>query len=139
VHRILVPLLSGVALALAGCGGGDESGSPTTGPGTTVASGTTGGGAGDGDGDGKGDPKAGEIIFVNEGCGGCHSLKDAGVIGNIDDAGSIGPDLDAVKPTHEQIVEVVTNGKGAMPAFAGDISAKDIQDVAAYVSSVAGT
>jgi cytochrome c551 len=133
--RAFVLLLSGLALALAGCGGGDESARTTTGRGTTVASGTTGGGGGS---DGKGDPKAGEIIFVNEGCGGCHSLKDAGVIGNIDDAGSIGPDLDTVKPSHEQVVEVVTNGKGAMPAFKGDISPKDIQDVAAYVSSVAG-
>jgi cytochrome c551 len=133
VSRCLVPLLSGLALALAGCGGGDESARTTTGRGTTVASGTTSAAGG-----GDGDPKAGEIIFVNEGCGGCHSLKDAGVIGNIDDAGSIGPDLDSVKPSHEQVVEVVTNGKGAMPAFKGDISPKDIQDVAAYVSSVAG-
>jgi cytochrome c551 len=133
VSRCLVPLLSGLALALAGCGGGDESARTTTGRGTTVASGTTSAAGG-----GDGDPKAGEIIFVNEGCGGCHSLKDAGVIGNIDDAGSIGPDLDTVKPSHEQVVEVVTNGKGAMPAFKGDISPKDIQDVAAYVSSVAG-
>ena len=133
MSRCLVPLLSGLALALAGCGGGDESARTTTGRGTTVASGTTSAAGG-----GDGDPKAGEIIFVNEGCGGCHSLKDAGVIGNIDDAGSIGPDLDTVKPSHEQVVEVVTNGKGAMPAFKGDISPKDIQDVAAYVSSVAG-
>jgi cytochrome c551 len=131
--RAFVLLLSGLALALAGCGGGDESARTTTGRGTTVASGTTSAAGG-----GDGDPKAGEIIFVNEGCGGCHSLKDAGVIGNIDDAGSIGPDLDSVKPSHEQVVEVVTNGKGAMPAFKGDISPKDIQDVAAYVSSVAG-
>jgi mono/diheme cytochrome c family protein len=134
LSRSFVLVLSGLALGLAGCGGGGEtSASSTTGSGTTIGSATTGG-----DGDAKGDPKAGEIIFVNEGCGGCHSLKDAGVIGNIDDAGSIGPDLDEVKPTHEQVVEAVTNGRGAMPAFEGDISPKDIEDVAAYVSSVAG-
>jgi cytochrome c6 len=133
VSRGPVPLLSGLALALTGCGGGEGSGSPTTARSTTSVSATTGGGGG-----GDGDPKAGEIIFVNEGCGGCHSLKDAGVIGNIDDAGTIGPDLDTLKPTHEQVVDAVTNGRGAMPAFEGDISAKDIQDVAAYVSSVAG-
>jgi mono/diheme cytochrome c family protein len=31
----------------------------------------------------------------------------------------------------------VTNGQGAMPAFAGTLSAEEIESVAAYVSSVA--
>jgi len=33
---------------------------------------------------------------------------------------------------------VVTNGSGAMPSFRGTLSAQQIEDVAAYVSSVAG-
>jgi cytochrome c6 len=33
----------------------------------------------------------------------------------------------------EAIINQVTNGKGAMPSFAGRLSATDIEDVAAYV------
>ena len=36
------------------------------------------------------------------------------------------------------VVTRVTNGMGAMPPFKGQLSEKQIQDVAAYVSSVAG-
>ena len=32
----------------------------------------------------------------------------------------------------------MTNGKGPMPPFKGQLTDKQIQDVAAYVSSVAG-
>jgi cytochrome c6 len=35
--------------------------------------------------------------------------------------------------TPEAIIAQVTNGKAAMPKFGGQISEKDIQDVAAYV------
>jgi mono/diheme cytochrome c family protein len=128
-------LLLGAALSLAGCGGGGGDGSsaePTTRPATTTGTTAAGGDPG------EGNATLGEIVFVNEGCGGCHSLADAGVVGNIDDQGSIGPDLDKANASYDEIVEVVTNGRGAMPAFQGDISPQDIQDVAAYVSSVAG-
>jgi cytochrome c6 len=37
----------------------------------------------------------------------------------------------------EAITTQVTNGKGAMPAFQGRLSAQDIADVAAYVLSQA--
>jgi mono/diheme cytochrome c family protein len=36
------------------------------------------------------------------------------------------------------VVDRVTNGKGVMPSFKGQLSEKQIEDVAAYVSSVAG-
>jgi mono/diheme cytochrome c family protein len=132
--RPVTPLLCAFVLGLAACGG-DGDGDATPPAGTTVATTTGGGGGGDVE---EGDPQAGEIVFVNEGCGGCHTLADAGVIGNIDEEGSIGPDLDEAMASYDEIVEVVTNGRGAMPAFQGDISPQDIQDVAAYVSSVAG-
>ncbi len=61
------------------------------------------------------------------------------MIGSIDDEGSIGPDLDESQPTYEELVEIVTNGRGAMPSFGGDISEQDIRDVSAYVAEVAGT
>jgi mono/diheme cytochrome c family protein len=35
-------------------------------------------------------------------------------------------------------MEFVTNGKGAMPAYAGQLSETDIQNVSAYVSQNAG-
>ncbi|MDQ3875074.1 MAG: c-type cytochrome, partial [Actinomycetota bacterium] len=40
---------------------------------------------------------------------------------------------------HDLVVDRVTNGKGAMPSFKDQLSEKQIQDVAAYVSSAAGS
>ena len=48
------------------------------------------------------------------------------------------PNLDDAMPPASLVVERVTNGKGPMPPFKGQLSEKQIQDVAAYVSSVAG-
>ena len=79
-----------------------------------------------------GDPAAGKEVFASAGCGSCHTLADAG------STGTIGPDLDATMPSHELAVERVTNGSGAMPPFRDMLSEQQIQDVAAYVSSVAG-
>jgi cytochrome c6 len=132
-------LISAIALAVAGCGGGGESGSSaggTTAAATTAA--TTTNGRDEEEEEEEGNPTLGEIVFVTEGCGGCHTLAAAGVIGNIDEQGSVAPDLDEAKASYDEIVEVVTNGRGAMPSFQGDITPKDIRDVAAYVSSVAG-
>jgi mono/diheme cytochrome c family protein len=81
-----------------------------------------------------GDPIAGREVFLTvaqPSCGGCHTLSDAGT------SGSIGPNLDAASPSSDKVVERVTDGQGAMPSFAGSLSEQQIQDVAAYVSSVA--
>jgi mono/diheme cytochrome c family protein len=81
-----------------------------------------------------GDVAAGKEVFLGDSaCGSCHTLADAGT------TGTIGPDLDATKPSAELVVERVTNGSGVMPPFADSLSEEQIQDVAAYVSSVAGT
>lgn len=40
-----------------------------------------------------------------------------------------------MSPSYDKVVERVTNGQGAMPSFADDLSAQEIQDVAAFVSS----
>ena len=83
---------------------------------------------------GQGDATAGKAIFTGTaGCGGCHTLADAGT------SGAVGPNLDAVKPSFDKVVTQVTNGGGAMPAFKGTLTEQQIQDVAAYVSSVAGS
>ena len=52
---------------------------------------------------------------------------------------TVGPNLDEAGPDAALVTARVTKGKGAMPSFAGQLDAKQIADVAAYVSSVAGT
>jgi len=78
-----------------------------------------------------GDAAAGKVVFTSN-CGGCHTLADAGTAGNV------GPNLDKSKPSADLVTQRVTNGQGAMPPFAGTLSATQIADVSAYVSSVAG-
>jgi mono/diheme cytochrome c family protein len=81
----------------------------------------------------EGDPVAGKQVFLGSaGCGSCHTLADAGT------SGTVGPNLDDAQPGFELAVDRVTNGQGAMPAFAGTLTEKQIADVAAYVSSAAG-
>jgi mono/diheme cytochrome c family protein len=75
---------------------------------------------------------AGKQVFASAGCGGCHTLKDAGT------TGTVGPNLDQLKPPAARVSHQVEVGGGAMPAFKGRLSAAQIQAVAAYVSSVAG-
>ena len=75
-----------------------------------------------------GDATAGEAVFASAGCGGCHTLEAAGA------SGKVGPNLDDAKPDEALVIERVTNGMGVMPSFKGDLSEKQIQDVAAYVS-----
>ena len=82
----------------------------------------------------EGDPAAGKEVFVGSaGCGGCHTLADAGT------SGTIGPDLDALAPSFDAVHEQVTNGGGGMPAFKDTLSEQQINDVAAYVSQAAGS
>ena len=73
----------------------------------------------------------GMAIFAGT-CGSCHTLADAGT------SGTIGPNLDDTKPNKNLAIERVTNGKGAMPAFKGQLSDAQIEAVADYVSMVAG-
>ncbi len=75
---------------------------------------------------------AGKLVFAKAGCGGCHTLKDAGSSGNV------GPNLDQLKPSQAAVAKQVTNGGGVMPAFKNSLSPAQINAVAAYVSSVAG-
>ena len=46
----------------------------------------------------------------------------------------MGPNLDEAKPEAALVVDRVTNGSGAMPSFADELSEEQIVDVAAYVS-----
>jgi mono/diheme cytochrome c family protein len=81
----------------------------------------------------EGDPAAGRQVFLGPGgCGSCHTLADAGT------TGTVGPNLDDSQPSFELALDRVTNGQGAMPAFAGTLSEKQIADVSAYVAQAAG-
>ena len=128
--RRTVTLLVLLALVpgLAGCGGGEEvsplpetvegtvpaaTTAPTTGETTTTSV--------------KGDAAAGEKVYASAGCGGCHTLKAAG------SSGTVGPNLDDAKPDLALVVDRVTNGRGVMPAFKGQLSDQEVADVAQYV------
>jgi cbb3-type cytochrome c oxidase subunit III len=73
----------------------------------------------------------GGSIFKAE-CAGCHTLAAAGA------SGTVGPNLDQLKPALAIVVRQVTNGGAIMPAFKTKLSAAQIQAVAKYVSSSAG-
>ena len=82
----------------------------------------------------EGDPAAGKEVFLGaSACGGCHTLADAGTNGQV------GPNLDESQPDYELTLDRVTNGQGGMPSFSSTLSEQQIADVAAYVSSVAGS
>jgi cbb3-type cytochrome c oxidase subunit III len=74
-------------------------------------------------GAGGNDPK---LLFQSK-CGTCHVLADAGT------TGTIGPSLDQAKPTLQRAVAQITNGGGGMPAFKGQLTAKQIRTLAQYV------
>jgi mono/diheme cytochrome c family protein len=80
-----------------------------------------------------GDAVAGKQVFESAGCVACHTLADAG------STGAVGPNLDEAKPPATLVVTRVTEGAGAMPSFKDKLTEQQISDVAAYVSSVAGT
>ena len=115
----LVLVAGSLALVGAGCGGDDDSDSAEPPAATTTENG--GGG-------GTGDAAKGEEVFASAGCGGCHTFEAAG------STGSVGPNLDDVAPSFDEVVTQVTNGGGAMPAFGDDLTEQEINDVAAFVS-----
>lgn len=93
----------------------------TTPPATTTSAATTTTAAA------QGDATAGKQVFADAGCGGCHTLKAAGT------SGTVGPNLDQLKPPLARIVHQVEVGGGPMPAFKGQLTDVQIQDVAAFV------
>lgn len=121
IHALPVVL---VAAALGGCGGGGGSGD--SGPGTTSSAGPAT--------QTQSQAKApdGAKVFASAGCGGCHTLATAG------SGGSVGPNLDDLKPDFAAVQQQVENGGGGMPAFGGDLSQAEIDAVSRYVADNAG-
>jgi mono/diheme cytochrome c family protein len=100
--------LCAASLLAAGCGD-DDSGKPRP---------STGGGGG----------AAGAKATFASTCGGCHTLSDAGT------SGGIGPNLDELKPSHDQVLKALATGPGVMPDKL--LSGAEAEAMAGYVSSV---
>ncbi len=78
-------------------------------------------------------PTAGAKVFKSAGCGSCHTLKAAGA------GGQIAPNLDAARPSFETVRTKVERGGGGMPSFGGQLTRRQIRDVAAFVAKSAGS
>ncbi len=116
-----------VAVYVAKCSANPSCGVTPSGqqPPATTTTTTTGGGGSSAKPDGK-------QVFASAGCGGCHTLKDAGATGNV------GPNLDQLKPSQSVVQHQVEVGGGVMPAFKGQLSDAQITAVAKYVAGAAG-
>ena len=74
----------------------------------------------------------GKAVFIEAGCSTCHTLAAAGA------KGTVGPNLDDLKPPKPSVVSAVTNGKGVMLSFRGMLTADQIQAVSEFVGQSAG-
>jgi mono/diheme cytochrome c family protein len=81
-----------------------------------------------------GDPVAGKSVFAKAGCGSCPTLSAANA------TGTVGPNLDDLKPDYRTVTAQVTLGGAQMPSFKSTLSSQQIADVAAFVvTSTGGT
>ena len=97
------------------------SGGTSTGGSTTTTGGSTVTGSSS-----LGDVNAGRQIFTSVGCTGCHTLVAVGSTGGVD--------LDDLKPSLAVAIDNITNGNAeGMPAWAGQLTKTQIQNVAAFV------
>jgi cbb3-type cytochrome c oxidase subunit III len=70
-----------------------------------------------------GDPKG---LFTSN-CAGCHTFAAAGT------NGTVGPNLDQISITAEQVAQQIQNGGGGMPPFKGQLTDEQIQALAKFV------
>jgi cytochrome c6 len=73
----------------------------------------------------------GEKLFTEEAnppCGLCHRLNAA------QSTGTIGPNLDTLKPDRDKIKRAVKNGVGNMPPYGDSLSDAEIEAVSEYVA-----
>jgi mono/diheme cytochrome c family protein len=117
-----VASVAGRKVAGGGGGGGQSAAPGTTQQTTTQPSGGGGGG---------GSNEAARGLFKTN-CGSCHTLADAGT------SGTVGPNLDDLKPNEATVRRQDLNGGGGMPAFKSILSAQQIDAIAKYVAAVAG-
>jgi mono/diheme cytochrome c family protein len=115
--RRIAPLaiaLVSILLLAAGCGGGGDDSS-----------------GGDESSAGGGSP--GAKVFADAGCGNCHTMRAA------NSTGSVGPNLDEIRPNEQKVIQQVTNGGNGMPSFKDKLSAAEIKEVAGFVATAAGS
>jgi mono/diheme cytochrome c family protein len=120
---LLAVLALGLAGLGAGCGGDDDDdgGEAATTAATTAETETETAAPG----------ADGAAVFASAGCGSCHTLEAAG------STGTVGPSLDDLQPSVEQVEKQVREGGGGMPSFEGQLTDEEIQAVAQYVSESA--
>jgi mono/diheme cytochrome c family protein len=114
--RRIVPIalaLASITLLAVGCMGGN------------------GNGSGSEEAAGGGSP--GAKVFADAGCGNCHTMATAGA------KGTIGPNLDDLRPNQERVELQVRNGGNGMPSFKDELTAVEIEQVAAFVATSSGT
>jgi cytochrome c6 len=121
--RRSIVLLAPLALLLAGCGGKTVSATPETVVGPLSVPTTTAVGPALP----PGKAAAGKAVFASASCGACHVLAAAS------STGTVGPNLDDLKPPLERIQEQVINGGGGMPPFKSQLSNQQIADVSQFV------
>jgi mono/diheme cytochrome c family protein len=113
-----------VAAFVASVAGMPGSGAAAAGGAAPAAGPTGGGGASAG-------ATSGKAIFTSN-CATCHTLAAAGA------KGTVGPNLDKLKPEEHRVKKQVENGGAVMPAFKGRLSDAQIAAVAKFVASSAG-
>jgi mono/diheme cytochrome c family protein len=71
----------------------------------------------------------GAAVFASAGCGGCHTF------GAANSNGTVGPPLDGIDLSKDEIEQQVRDGGGGMPAFGDRLSDAEIEAVADYVEN----
>jgi cytochrome c551 len=76
-------------------------------------------------------PPADGAAIYSANCAACHGA---------DGSGGAGPDLRGIGEMHtiDELIEVITNGRGGMPAWRDELSAEEIRAVAQFVSEIPG-
>ena len=68
-------------------------------------------------------------VFASAGCASCHTF------GPANSKGTVGPKLDGIDRSKEEIEQQVRNGGGGMPPFGDSLSDAEIAAVADYVEN----
>jgi cytochrome c551 len=127
-RRLPIRALAALALVLAalaaGCGGDDDDGGGGSGATATQQTQTdTGSG-------GAAAPTADGAQLFEARCGSCHTLAAA------DTGGTIGPNLDELRPSRQQVLDAIAEGPSAMPPNLYE--GAEAEAVAEFVSQNAG-
>jgi cytochrome c oxidase subunit 2 len=87
--------------------------------------------AGQAGGEGEGEGEDAGQLFASS-CGGCHTLEKAGT------SGTVGPSLDDLELEFADAEEQIRQGGGGMPAFEGQLSDAQIQQLVQYLTTSEG-